>query len=91
MCQSAFAITAQLIGTLAYSPIGTLLKLAREMEFDVLKIYLCHLQYIIGVGKEHIAPFTVFCHVLIFALLESFQFFGGLILIGRGLNLEKKG
>ena len=57
MCQSAFAITAQLIGTLAYSPIGTLLKLAREMEFDVLKIYLCHLQYIIGVGKEHIAPF----------------------------------
>lgn len=23
--------------------IGTLLKFAREMEFDVLKIYLCHL------------------------------------------------
>ena len=46
------------------------------MEFDILKIYLCHLQYIVGVGKEYITPLAVFGHVLIFAFLERFQFLG---------------
>ena len=43
---------------------------ACEVEFNVFEVLLCHAQYISGVGKEHIAPLTVFCHILIFAFLE---------------------
>ena len=39
----------------------------------MLEILLRHLQHISAVSKEHITPFTVFCHVLELAFLEFFQ------------------
>ena len=45
------------------------------METYIFEILLCHLQHIARVGKEDIASFTVFSHVLIFSLFEVFEFF----------------
>ena len=45
------------------------------MEADVFEVLLCHAEDIAGVGKEDIATFYIFCHVLVFALLEVFEFF----------------
>jgi len=48
-------------------------ELAREMEAYVLEILLRHAQHITRVSEEHIAPLTVFRHILIFALLERLE------------------
>ena len=40
----------------------------------MLKVLLRHLEHIVGVGEEHISSLLVFGHILILALLESFQF-----------------
>ena len=50
------------------------LKLTGEMELDMLEVLLSHLQHIVGVGEEHVAAFAVFCHILVFALLECVEF-----------------
>ena len=47
MCQLAALNTAQLIGTLAYWHINQLLKLARKVETNFLKINLSHLQHVV--------------------------------------------
>ena len=39
-----------------------------------LKVHLRHLKYITGVCQEHIAPFSILRHILVFTFLESFQF-----------------
>ena len=44
------------------------------MEFYTLKIILRHLQHIVAVGQEHVAPLNIFCHILIFALFEILKF-----------------
>ncbi len=44
----------------------------------MLEIVLGHLQDVAGVGQENVAPFSVFGHELILALLESLQF-GGIV------------
>lgn len=45
------------------------------MELDFRKILLCHLQHIIGVGKKYISAIFVFCHELMFAVLEGIEGF----------------
>ena len=40
----------------------------------MLEVHLRHLQHISAVGQEHIPTLAVFRHVLVFALLEGFQF-----------------
>ena len=50
------------------------LKFACKVEADVFKIILGHLQHVITVGQENVAPFTVFCHVLVFSFFEVFKF-----------------
>ena len=52
------------------------LKLTCKVEFDVFKVHLRHLKYITGVCQEHIAPFSILRHILVFTFLESFQFCG---------------
>jgi len=42
----------------------------------VFKVHLRHLKYITGVCQEHIAPFSILCHILVFTFLEGFQFCG---------------
>ena len=46
------------------------------MELDVFEILLRHAQYIARIGQEYVAPFAVFGHILVLALLEILQFFG---------------
>ena len=46
------------------------------MEANVFKVVLRHLEDVTGVSEENISAFTVFCHILIFTLLEVFQFCG---------------
>ena len=55
------------------------------METDTLEVVLCHLQHIVAVGKEHIAPLNILCHVLIFAFLEVLKFGGIVALYPTGL------
>ena len=50
------------------------LELARKVELDMLEVHLRHLQHISAVRQEHIPTLAVFRHVLVFALLEGFQF-----------------
>ena len=59
-------------GGLSDSSVTYCLEFAGEMEANVFKVVLCHLQYITGVSEEYVAPFAIFSHVLIFALLEVF-------------------
>ena len=40
----------------------------------MLEVHLRHLQHISAIGQEHIPTLAVFGHVLVFALLEGFQF-----------------
>ena len=40
----------------------------------MLEVHLRHLQHISAVRQEHIPTLAVFRHVLVFALLEGFQF-----------------
>ena len=42
----------------------------------MFKVHLRHLKYITGVCQEHIAPFSILCHILVFTFLEGFQFCG---------------
>lgn len=44
------------------------------MEFDMLEVLLGHLQNIAAVGQEDVSSVAVFCHILVFALLERLQF-----------------
>lgn len=49
-------------------------KFAVEVEFDVLEVVLCHLEYVGAVGQEYVAALFVACHVLVFAFLEVVEF-----------------
>ena len=51
----------------------------------MLKVILSHLKHISAIGKEDIATFTVFCHILEFTLLEGFQLFGVIALYPTSL------
>ena len=44
------------------------------MEFNMLKILLCHREHIATIGQKNVTPFSVFSHILIFAFFETFQF-----------------
>ncbi len=46
------------------------------MELDVFEILLRHAQYVARIGQKNVAPFAVFGHILVLALLEILQFFG---------------
>ena len=48
------------------------------MKSDVRKIRPGHLQHIVGIGEEHVAPHCIHGHELVFAFLERFQ--GGRII-----------
>ena len=39
----------------------------------MFEVLLSHLQDVVGIGKEDIAPLPVACHILVLALLESVQ------------------
>ena len=43
------------------------------MEADLREVVACHLEHIVAVGKENIAPLLIHSHKLMFTLLESGQ------------------
>ena len=51
-------------------------ELTGKVELNMLEVILSHLKHISAIGKEDIATFTVFCHILEFTLLEGFQLLG---------------
>ena len=53
----------------------TPLKFAREVEFYLWEVGLCHLQDVSGVGEEDVAAVAVYSHKLVFALFEGSQGF----------------
>ena len=50
------------------------LKLAREMELQMLEVLLCHGKYISGICQDDVSSFPVTGHILVLAFLEVFQF-----------------
>ena len=66
-----------------------ILELARKVEAYVLEIGLGHLQHIPAIGKEDIATFAVFGHILIFALLECLKF-GGVVAFNPACLVETR-
>lgn len=46
------------------------------MEADLWEVALCHLQHVVGVGEEDVAPVAVDGNKLMFALLERCKCFG---------------
>ena len=51
----------------------------------MFKVHLRHLKYITGVCQEHIAPFSILRHILVFTFLEGFQFCGIIAFYPAGL------
>ena len=49
-------------------------KLGGKVELDVLEVLLRHGEHIAGISEEDVAAFLVLGHILIFALLEVFEF-----------------
>ena len=58
----------------ALRSVSDILELTCKVELNMLEVLLRHRQHIAGVGKEHISAVLVFCHILVFALLEVFEF-----------------
>ena len=52
------------------------LEFRSEVELDVLEILLSHAEHITRVSEEYIATLDIFCHVLIFTLLELIKLLG---------------
>ena len=50
------------------------LEFAGEVELDMLKVLLRHIENVTGIGKEDIASVFVLCHILILTLLEIVEF-----------------
>ena len=50
------------------------LKLAREMELQMLEVLLCHGKYISGICQEDVSSLSITGHILVLAFLEVFQF-----------------
>ena len=58
-----------------YNPLMfCVLELTCKVELYVFEVLLCHRQNVAGVGEEHVSSVFVFCHILVFALFEVFQF-----------------
>ena len=66
------------------------LKLAGEVEADVLEVYLCHLQHIATVGEKHVSAFDILCHELVLAFLKGFEF-GGIVALNPAGFVEAHG
>ena len=49
------------------------LEFAREVEADLGEVVLGHLEDVVGVGEEYVAPFAVGGHELVFAFFEGFE------------------
>ena len=66
---NAFVITGHIAFLFLYK-----LEFAGEVELDMLKVLLRHIENVTGIGKEDIASVFVLCHILILTLLEIVEF-----------------
>ena len=66
---NAFVITGHIAFLFLYK-----LEFAGEVELDMLKVLLRHIENVTRIGKEDIASVFVLCHVLILTLLEIVEF-----------------
>ena len=66
---NTFVITGHIAFLFLYK-----LEFAGEVELDMLKVLLRHIENVTGIGKEDIASVFVLCHILILTLLEIVEF-----------------
>lgn len=66
---NAFVITGHIAFLFLYK-----LEFAGEVELDMLKVLLRHIENVTRIGKEDIASVFVLCHILILTLLEIVEF-----------------
>ena len=66
---NAFVITGHIAFLFLYK-----LEFAGEVELDMLKVLLRHIENVTRIGKEDIASVFILCHILILTLLEIVEF-----------------
>ena len=66
---NAFVITGHIAFLFLYK-----LEFAGEVELDMLKVLLRHIENVTRIGKEDIASVFVLCHILILPFLEVVKF-----------------